>query len=71
MPFPFFGCTSFPYETLDGVNTAGLMGTLLHYPEYASSPAWNRRISAVRPPRAGGEMVLFDLGSSQDIDYRN
>jgi choloylglycine hydrolase len=38
---------------------------------YYFAPAWNRRISAVRPPRAGGETVFFDLGSGQDIDYRN
>jgi len=37
---------------------------------YYFAPAWNRRISAVRPVE-GREMVIFDLGAAQDIDYRN
>ena len=38
---------------------------------YYFAPAWNRRISAVRLPAQGNEMQYFDLGDSQDIDWRN
>ncbi|MCI9331341.1 MAG: linear amide C-N hydrolase [Oscillibacter sp.] len=38
---------------------------------YYFSPAWNRRISAVRLCHEGGEMQYFDLGGAQDVDYRN
>lgn len=36
---------------------------------FSASP--NRRISAVRPLKAGQEAQAFDLGSTQDINYRN
>lgn len=38
---------------------------------YYFSPAWNRRISAVRLTHMGRETRYFDLGNSQDVDYRN
>ena len=38
---------------------------------YYFAPAWNRRISAVRPPEGGAEPRAFDLGDGQDVDYRN
>ena len=37
---------------------------------YYFSPAWNRRISAVRLTH-GREIQHFGLGDRQDIDYRN
>ena len=38
---------------------------------YYFAPAWNRRISAVRPLGSGMEIQYFGLGDGQDIDYRN
>ncbi len=38
---------------------------------YYFSPAWNRRISAVRPQRTPGALQYFDLGERQDMDFRN
>lgn len=38
---------------------------------YYFAPAQNRRISAIRPLHTGEETQYFDLGDSQDIDYRN
>lgn len=38
---------------------------------YYFTPAWNRRISAVRLPERRGEIQYFDLGNGQDIDWRN
>ena len=38
---------------------------------YYFSPAWNRRISAVRPAHTGMETQYFGLGDTQDVDYRN
>lgn len=38
---------------------------------YYFSPAQNRRISAVHLPRGGAETQYFDLGDTQDVDYRN
>ncbi len=38
---------------------------------YYFSPAWNRRISAIRLLPEGREMECFGLGDAQDIDYRN
>ena len=38
---------------------------------YYFAPAWNRRISAVRPPVQGNEIQYFDLGDGQDIDWKN
>ena len=38
---------------------------------YYFAPAWNRRISAIRPPARGNETRYFDLGDCQDIDWRN
>ncbi len=37
---------------------------------YYFAPAWNRRISAIRP-LPSGETQYFDLGDGQDIHYRN
>ena len=37
---------------------------------YYFAPAWNRRISAVRPPEGGAEPRAFDLGDGQDVDSR-
>lgn len=38
---------------------------------YYFAPAENRRISAVLPPEDTAELQYFELGSVQDIDYRN
>ena len=38
---------------------------------YYFAPAWNRRISAVRLARTETEARCFDLGNTQDVDYRN
>ncbi len=38
---------------------------------YYFSPAWNRRISAVRPKDGAAHTVCFDLGIRQDVDYLN
>lgn len=38
---------------------------------YYFAPAWNRRISAVRPLSSGSETQYFELGDAQDVDYRN
>ena len=38
---------------------------------YYFTPAWNRRVSAVRPVGNGGSIQYFSLGTAQDIDYRN
>jgi len=38
---------------------------------YYFAPAQNRRISAVRLPEEGREIQYFDLGDTQDVDYRN
>ena len=38
---------------------------------YYFSPAWNRRISAVRPKDGMEYTVCFDLGTCQDVDYLN
>ena len=38
---------------------------------YYFAPAQNRRISAVRLPERGNGAQYFDLGDSQDIDWRN
>lgn len=38
---------------------------------YYFAPAWNRRISAVRLLHRGTQMQTYDLGSIQDVDYRN
>ncbi len=38
---------------------------------YYFAPAWNRRVSAVRPVGNGGSIQYFSLGTAQDIDYRN
>lgn len=38
---------------------------------YYFAPAWNRRISAVRLPEEEDEVRYFELGESQDVDYRN
>lgn len=38
---------------------------------YYFSPAWNRRISAIRLLPEGREMECFGLGDEQDINYRN
>ena len=38
---------------------------------YYFAPAWNRRISAVRPLAEGNEIRYFGLGDRQDVDYRN
>ncbi len=38
---------------------------------YYFAPAWNRRISAVRLLQRGTQMQTYDLGSIQDVDYRN
>lgn len=38
---------------------------------YYFAPSWNRRISAVRLPARGQEPQYFDLGNSQDVDWRN
>ena len=38
---------------------------------YYFAPAWNRRLSAVRPLGEGSEIQYFGLGNRQDVDYRN
>ena len=38
---------------------------------YYFTPAWNRRVSAVRPVGNGGSIQYFSLGTAQDINYRN
>ncbi len=38
---------------------------------YYFAPAWNRRLSAVRPLGEGSEIQYFGLGDRQDVDYRN
>ena len=38
---------------------------------YYFAPAWNRRLSAVRPLAEGNEIRYFGLGDRQDVDYRN
>ena len=38
---------------------------------YYFAPPQNRRVSAVRLPIQGRETQYFDLGNSQDIDWRN
>ena len=38
---------------------------------YYFAPAWNRRISAVRFVTQGDEIQCFDLGVTEDIDWRN
>lgn len=38
---------------------------------YYAAPAWNRRISAIRPLARGRETQYFDLGDRQDIDWLN
>ncbi len=38
---------------------------------YYFAPAWNRRISAIRPLEHSQEIQYFSLGNIQDIDYKN